>query len=219
MRSTQPFRDATAPHTGATDERDAAGERAAASEPSALLDSLLERSAFIANPLHERLEPGASLVGVCIDDRHPHLHGRVRVHWKLRDAPGEAWLPKLQHVPVRRGDQVLLTQPANGAEPIVVGVVDGFAQRDAPAARAVASLELQADEVVRIDDAHGRPLLELRADESGPVVKLVRAGLSLEIEGKLAFRADAILLEAKSGAVEIHAADDVCVKGEVINLN
>jgi hypothetical protein len=154
-----------------------------------------------------------------MDDRHPVLLGRVRVRHRTGDEEREEWVPVLRGVAVRVGDQLLLNQPKNGGELIVVGVVDGFARRDAVPQQAAARLELKPDEVLRVEDALGRTLLELRADETGPVVRLLQQGLAIEVDGKLSFRADAIQLQARQGAVEIDATDEVCVKGEVIHLN
>jgi hypothetical protein len=158
-------------------------------------------------------------VGVCVDDRHPTHLGRALIRWNTAGADGDAWLPVLQNVVVRRGDQVLLSQPMNGPEPVVIGVVDGFAHRPPPPERAAAALTLQGDEVLRIEDTSGRPLIEVRAGADGPTVRLLRDNLAIEVQGKLAFSAQAIRMEARQGAVEIAAADDVCVRGEVIHLN
>lgn len=197
-----------------------AGERPAqpAETGGDLLSSLLESPAFAAHT-PSPAPAGASLTGVCVDDRHPTLIGRVRVRWKTLEGAADAWLPTLQGLVVRGGDQVLLSQPLNGPEPIVIGVVDGFAHRPPPPRRAAASLELKDDEALVIEDARGRPLIEVRATEGGPAVRLLQDHLAIEVEGKLAFRAAAIRMEARQGAIEIEAADDVCVKGEVIHLN
>lgn len=196
-----------------------AAEQAHVTQAGELLSSLLENTAFVSDPQRELGVAGRSLVGVCMEDQHPVLLGRVRVHWKALEGDGDAWVPVLRHVSVRPGDQVLLSRPENGLEFVVVGVVDGFAHRPRPQQRASARLELKADEVVCIEDARGRPLLELRAGESGPVVRLVQKDLALEVDGALAFRADSIRMHAREGAIEIDAADDICLKGEVINLN
>jgi hypothetical protein len=74
------------------------------------------------------LRPHETVVGECLDTRHPSLAGRVLVHWSLYTGPGgSAWLPTLHGIPVCAGDRVLLTQPSNAPEPIVLGVIDGFA--------------------------------------------------------------------------------------------
>jgi hypothetical protein len=55
------------------------------------------------------------------------------VHWSLcAGAGGSAWLPTLHGIPVREGDRVLVTQPSNAPEPVVVGVIDGFAPLPEP---------------------------------------------------------------------------------------
>jgi hypothetical protein len=195
---------------------------AAAAAPSStgteLLSSLLDSPAFVGHA-PSSAAPGACLTGVCIDERHPSVVGRVRIRWKMAETVGDAWLPALQSVVVRTGDRVLLSQPLNEPEPIVVGVIDGFAHRPSAPRNSAAQLVLRDDEVMRVEDARGRPLLELRAAEGGPVVRLVRNHVAIEVDGKLAFSAAAIRLEARQGTIEIEAADDVCVKGEVVHLN
>jgi hypothetical protein len=187
-------------------------------EANAVLSSLLEAPAFVGHT-PAPAAPSACLIGVCIDDRHPTLLGRARIRWTTSEGRADAWVPLLSSLVVRTGDQVLITQPANGPEPVVVGVVDGFAHRPAAPHHSAASLTLEKDEALQIRDARGRPLLELRSSDDGPVVRLLSSNLAFEVEGKLAFRAAAIRVEASSGSVEIEAADDVCVKGEVIHLN
>ena len=82
---------------------------------------------------HLLLRPHETVVGECLDARHPSLAGRVLVHWSLYTGPGgSAWLPTLHGIPVCAGDRVLVTQPSNAPEPIVVGVIDGFAPLHEP---------------------------------------------------------------------------------------
>jgi hypothetical protein len=204
-----------APNSNQVTAHQAAEPQAA---PEDLLSSLLHSPAFVAHAPSEA-PAGGSLVAVCIDDRHPSLLGRVRVRWSTRDGGGDAWVPTLRTIVVRTGDQVLLNQPLNGPEPVVVGVIDGFVRRAPAPERAAAALVLEKDEVLRVEDSRGLPLLEVRSGEDGPAVRLVRDNVALEVEGKLVFRAAAIRLEAREGTVEIEAADDVCVKGEVVHLN
>ena len=207
-----------APSPASDAAKDTTEEGTQAPQPAGgILASLLEGSPFLPRPTPSG--GGGCLVGVCTDERHPVLLGRVRVRHRTGAAETEEWVPVLRGVAVRVGDQLLLSQPRNGGELIVVGVVDGFTRRDAVPQQAAARLELKPDEVLRVEDARGRTLLELRADETGPVVRLLQQGLAIEVDGKLSFRADAIQMQARQGAVEIDATDDVCVKGEVIHLN
>ena len=74
----------------------------------------------------------ACLVGECVHDAHPTLLGRVRVRWTEPGQGGEVreqWLACLLGVIVRQQDRVLLQLPDNWPEPVVTGVVDGFAMR------------------------------------------------------------------------------------------
>jgi len=183
------------------------------------LASLLQDAAFSLGPPNVETPLGQSLVGVCLEERHPTLLGRVRVHLRSGDRMLDAWLPTLQNLAVRRGDQVLLTQPLNGSDPVVMGVIDGLAHRPARTREAAARLELKEDEVLRIEDAKGRPMLEVRTSETGPIVRLLQPNLAVEVDGKLRLSAESIHLEARQGQVELEATDDVLIKGEVIHLN
>ncbi|WP_437682414.1 hypothetical protein [Sorangium sp. So ce131] len=165
--------------------------------------------------------PGAGevLVGECVDARHPSLAGRVLVRWDGASGPQERWLPTLHGLAVRARDHVLITRPSNWPEPIVTGVVDGFALRpEVPPAEA-ARIALEPDEVVRITSAAGTPLVEVASSDAGPVVRLLTADVSLELPGDLRLRARSIDLTATQGEVKIKASDDVVVQGETINLN
>jgi hypothetical protein len=82
-----------------------------------------------------------------------------------------------------------------------------------------AALELRPDEVVRVVGSRGEPLVEVRQNEAGPVVRLMAADVQLEVPGKLKFAAKSIEMQATLGAVNIAATDDVNVTGETINLN
>lgn len=168
-----------------------------------------ERSAPVAPPC----------MGLCLDDRHPTLQGRVRVRWT--DAAGarcERWLPTLQGVAAREGDRVLLVAMAHEAEPVVTGVIDGFAARPtaAPSGPVVA---LAPGESLRVVGADGAPLVELRQEPDGPVVRLLSRDAAIELPGRLVLTADAIALRARRGGVEVTATDDVLVQGEAIRLN
>lgn len=158
-------------------------------------------------------------MGECVDDRHPTLQGRVRVRWT--DASGEQrdrWVPTLQGIAVREGDRVLLVAMAHEAEPVVTGVIDGFAARPAAEERGPV-LSLAPGESLRVLASDGAPLVELRQSAEGPVVRLLSTDASIELPGRLRISADAIALHARRGAVEVTATDDVSVQGEAIRLN
>lgn len=187
-------------------------------EPS-VLDEILTR--LPENRPGFPAAPGeAPVVGECLDARHPTLLGRYLVRYPEPDGrPVERWLASLYGLPVRAHDRVLLIQPGNWPEPLVVGVIDGFAIRPEPPAVAAASLELKPDEVVRVVGARGEPLVEVRRNEAGPVVRLLTGDVQLELPGKLALSAKSIDLRATLGGVNITATDDVIVRGESVHLN
>jgi hypothetical protein len=193
-------------------ERVATAEAAEAS----ILDELVAAGAKRPGPVMG----GDPLIGECVDPRHPTLQGRVRVAWK--DARGnseERWLPTLGGVLVRRCDRVLIVQPANFDEPVVAGVLDGFSERPEPEALRGPVLAVERDEALHVTTSDGEALLEIRQGESGPVVKIVKETLELELPGRLRLAADSIELQARRGAVKVSATDDVIVQGEVIKLN
>ena len=163
---------------------------------------------------------GPLLVGECVDASHPTLRGRVLV--RVDDKAGktmERWLPTLYRLPVREADRVLLAVPGNWDEAVVIGVIDGFARRPEVPAREGASLTLAADECLRVRSQDGVDLVEVRQEEEGPVVRLLEPGVDVEVPGAFRVRADTIRLEARKGAVEVEATDDVIVRGEIIRLN
>ncbi len=196
--------------TAGTELTDGDGER--------LLDRLVDDLA------DNRARPPAprapiTAVGLCVDDRHPSLPGRVRVQVESGGHVTQAWIPSLAHLVVRTGDRVLVQGVENWPEPIVTGVLDGYAPVETPAAREAATLSLRADECVTIRDDRDRPLLEIRCGAQGPELRLAQPDVALEVPGKLTMRAGAIKLESTIGDVEIDAVGDVRVRGELIELN
>jgi len=159
--------------------------------------------------------PSAMRVAEVLDDRHPALAGRVQI--AEPDGPPR-WVPTLQGLAARQGDRVLVARPTGAAEPVVVGVLDGYRPRT-PAPAHARVIELRADEVVAIQAADGRPLLEILPSERGPVLRLAGEGLTLDVPGALRVLADQLELRAREGAAKIEARNDVEIKGEVIHLN
>ena len=186
-------------------------------EQPSLLDQVAastRQAAALSAPL------AVPLVGECVDDTHPVLMGRARVRFTHdRDRTEEQWLPCLHGVTVRKGDRVMLQQPANYAEPLVVGVMDGFTQRPETPRKQGPTVPLRVDESVRVRGESGEDLLEIFQEEGGPVVRLLDPNLCLDLPGDLRIRAASIRLDAKQGGVEINASDDVDIQGEMINLN
>lgn len=157
------------------------------------------------------------VVGECLNEHHPQLSGRVLVRIAETNSSRELWVATLTHSVVRRGDRILVMQPANWPEPVVIGVLDGVHQRTAPTVTA-AAMTLHRDEQIVINDHLGAPLLSIIPSAEGPVLRLARADQQLEINGRLAIAADAIELRARSG-LSLTAGGDVVVAGEEIKLN
>jgi len=157
------------------------------------------------------------LVGLCVNERHPTLAGRVLIRIQADGREQELWLATLAQLTVRRDDRVLVIQPANWPEGLVVGVIDGLRAHPAQT-HPVAALTLKADEVLEVHAHDGTPLLSILPSGQGPVLRLAHRDQRLEIAGRLTFAADAIDLTA-SGGVQIHAGGDVVIGGEQITLN
>jgi hypothetical protein len=167
-----------------------------------------------------RLPAGASIVGACVDDRHPSIVGRVCVRWEDDEGKEhQRWCATTMNLPVRTGDRVILTQPINWPELVITGVLDGFAQRPAVDPAEKAQLELKPDEVMVVADHRGRPLIEIRAGEAGPTIRLRQPGLALETDEHLELRADWITIESKKGPVRITSVAHVVIEGDHISLN
>ena len=187
-----------------------------------LLPSLLDVDAGIAASNEPGFVPADGrrcFVGRVIGERHPVLEGRVLVQYEREGGAVDAWLPVLYGASVRTSDTVLLSDPCNWCEPIVIGVISGFATRPTPIRRTAYDVELREGEIVEVRDSWGRPLLHIQEGDAGPILRLARADVDLEIAGRLRIRADSLELAALRGAICIDATDDVIVRGEIIHLN
>lgn len=203
--------------------------RQPASEPGTadLLDNLLQKRSAAGSPAEtvatdvgSRITGTAPIVGECLRTDHPTLTGRVLVRIPSADCPdAEVWLPTLQGLAVRAGDRLIVVNPSNHPEPVVVGVLDGFALRPEPRRETAATITLQPDERILVTAASGQDLLEVHLSEKGPVVRLLQPDVDLDIPGDLRVRARAVRLEATMGKVEVEAHDDVVLKGENVKLN
>jgi hypothetical protein len=164
------------------------------------------------------------LLGEVIDTHHPDLPRLLFVRWI--DGNGEQverWLQRVRGITPLRGDRVLLEQPANWSEKLVMAVLDD-GRSGQPIASAVAdsgapSLQLAAEQCVRIADADDNPLLEIHASNNGPVVRLMNRNATFEVPGKLRFQADTIEFEGGRGGVDIRTEADTVVRSRYIRLN
>jgi hypothetical protein len=170
-------------------------------------------------PLEAHLGANELVVGECVEARHPTLRGRVLVRWNVLGASLERWLPTLHAMPVRAGDRVLLAQPSNWSEPVVSGVLDGFARRPKPERSETARITLEPEETVRIASADGTPLVEVYRSEAGPTVRLLSDDVNLDLPGSLHIEARSVQLIATQGEMRLSASDDLVLNGETINLN
>jgi hypothetical protein len=157
------------------------------------------------------------VVGLCLDDRHPSLAGRVLVRIQSGGGEQELWLATLAQLTVRRDDRVLIIQPGNWPEGLVVGVIDGLRAHPAQT-HPVAAVTLKPDEVLEVRAHDGAPLLSIIPSGQGPVLRLAQRDQRLEIAGRLTVAADAIDLTA-TGGVRIQSGGDVAINGEQVTLN
>jgi len=183
-------------------------------------ESLVDRLLAQEPPAQKQTGRPGSVVGECIDAKHPSIVGRVRVRITSEDGQSEElWMPCLHRLAVRQGDRVLVEHPANWPEPIVVGVVDGFAMRKVAPLLPGPTVSLNTDESVRIQGNDGQELIEVFQGEHGPVVRLLKDDVDLEVKGRFSINAKRIDLGAETGKVRITAYDDVEVEGRRIKLN
>ncbi len=190
-------------------------------QEASMLEQIAEASDSPTAGTTEPAQPATNqgLVGECVDHRHPTLVGRAKVKWRSSSGTEcEKWLPCLMTVTVRRGDRVLMLQPGNWPEPLVVGVVDGFKSRPETDYEGP-TIELANDEAVRVVSSSGERLVDIHESEQGPVVRLLSQDVDLELPGRLRLNARSIELKATEGEVRVEASDDVIVKGETIELN
>lgn len=185
-------------------------------EPSTSVDALLGE---LAERPSSPSRSSGTWVAEVIDDHHPDLVGRVSVRW-FDTAEAQTvtrWLPTLSGLPVRHGDRVTVQQPDNWPEPIVFGVIDGYARREAE--RYGAHIELRKDEVIEIRGHRGTPLVAIHEGEAGPVVRILSKDLGIDVPGHLRLTGATLELRATEGSTEIEARDDVVVQAETIHLN
>lgn len=201
------------PAAGVASDGLAPTEDASGEEAGAGVAALLERVA-IAEPA--QAAPGGLALAEVLAAEHPTLSQRARVR-----LPGgaERWALVLAGVALRAGDRVLVASVAGCEEPVVTGVVDGFARRPERPARAAAALRLRPDEVVVVEAPDGAPLAELSARDGAVHLRLLGSGTSLASDGPLRLSGEAVTIEARRGDVTLEASDDVRVRGEVIKLN
>jgi hypothetical protein len=187
-------------------------------EPS--LRQLLEVDRQMPSP--DASAQHSSLVGEVIDTHNPDLKAHVFVRWLSGEGEVcEGWLKCVRGAQPRRGDRVLLEQPANWPHRLVTAVVEGISADGQFEEIGDAShrLELEPEQCLRITDFEGNPLLDIYASSQGPVVRLLNENVDIEVAGKLRFKASAIELEAGRGGVDIRTEADTIVRSGYIRLN
>jgi hypothetical protein len=163
------------------------------------------------------------LVGEVVDTHHPDLPGHVFVSWTSdRGDACTRWLAYVRGHTPRKGDRVLLQQPANWPEMLVTAIIEGasFGRPVMEEASATGpTLKLPDHERLRIDSASGHPLVEVYGSSQGPVVRLLNQDVTLDIAGKFRLRADTLELEGGNGGIDCRTEADVIVRGRFIRIN
>lgn len=160
----------------------------------------------------------AALVGRCVaPSAESPAEGRYPVRYRRGDAPAcTAHLLALAGVEPMPGDRVLLVEPDNLAEPVIVGVLG----REKYAGKTHgANLSLAPDQPLAITCPKGQPLLEIQLADQGIVVRLLQSDVTIDMPGSLEFSAETIAMSARSGDVCIESESDVVVRGTTIRLN
>lgn len=170
-------------------------------------------------------------VGEVVDTHHPDATGRIKVRWaEASGTPLERWLACLRNIKPRRGERVLLEQPGNWPEPLVVGSFDAVDVCDACDAGSAdtasahdveraASLKLEPGQCVSIADAQGKVLMQVHASQEGPVVRFLESNVEFEAAGKLRLAAQTLEFEGGRGGIDLRTEADTVVRARYIRLN
>lgn len=182
--------------------------------------SRVARSAPDAPPSPAAATVG-SLVGLCVEQAPEGTRARSLIAYRTGAQSTECrWCDPLEGIQVRRGDRVLLAVARNWPQPLIVGVLEHpLTEPTAPQAPAVSGLQLSAGQSLAIADPTGKPLLEIAQGAEGAVLRIASDDLALELPGQLRIRAGSIELATSEGALDLRAAGDVVVEGQVIRLN
>jgi hypothetical protein len=163
---------------------------------------------------------GNAFVGECLKAPSDAWPGRALIKWVgRRGRISEKWLPTLCGVVVRDADRVLVVPLGESSAMVVVGVISGFARRPKSPRDRGPRLALQEDESLLVTTNSGDPIVEIRQEVTGPVVRLLKPDVDVELEGKLRISAARIDLRADKGDVAITASDNIALVGEQIRLN
>ncbi len=162
---------------------------------------------------------GDPLVAEVMNAKHPTLTGRALLRWQARSGVQETWVAALRGLSIRTGDRVLVIQPSNWDEPLIVGVIDGFARRPRPSREHAATIDLLPDQAVCVRDGQGRPLVEVAQAETGVELRLLSERTAFELDGELAIAAKSVNIRAREGEAKLTASDDVVIEGENVHLN
>ena len=207
-----------------------------------LLEAALEQS--LGARAQQNAAPVAGspvVVGEVVDTHHPHLPGRILVHWwESAERERSEWLHHERHLALVRGDRVLVTLPLGWAEWLVTGAlrraavgVTAGATAEAPvsaapeqppapaveAAPATPSVRLEPGQSLVVMGHDGAPLLELRQGAEGVVVELARDEIEIKARRRLRLSADSIEIAAGPGGVDVRTDGEAVTRARAIRLN
>lgn len=171
------------------------------------------------------LTTAPTLIGTCVDDSHPELDGFYEVEY-LGEG-GEcirSWLVSLRGVRPKLRDSVLLSQPQNHPEPIVIGVIGFFGGVEPETKPSFEVREnnivvLNGNEPIQVVTHDGRKLVEIGKSLNGPTIRICQNDASINLPGSLSISAGELKLQSHTGDVQINADKEVVIEGDLIRLN
>ena len=188
-----------------------------------LFKDMLKRSYQKIKPDPSSGDNSHVVVGEVVDTHHPELRGRVFVQWFEENGENhQKWLSVVNGLYIQKGDRVLVIQPENWNEKIITNVLEGALGSDSVVeeqSEKARILELEQNETIQLQNAEGKPLIDIRSSTQGPVVRILNNNLQIEASGRLKFKAETVEIEGGRGGVDIRTEADTVVRSRHIRLN
>lgn len=168
-----------------------------------------------------------SIVGEVVDTHHPHRPGRVCVRWRDVDAlVQEHWLAYAAHVRPEIGRYVVLARPSNWGEWIVTAMLSLTSRANhaestpdsSPHLCDSRSVKLDENETIRVENAQGKFMFELRHTGEQPVLSLGR-DLTISLDGTLRFSADRIEMRSGAQGTDLRSEGSTVLRAPQIRIN
>jgi len=189
-----------------------------------ILESLIQKygSATVAPTA---VASGNSYLGEIIDTHHPDIPGRLFVRWQDENGhEQERWLMYCLSNGLYKGSKVLISQPANWSDCIVVAVLASSQPENRTKAientadQAPARLSIKASETIQVETESGKPLLQITHYDQGAVLRLGK-NINLELPGTFRIDADRIELNSKQGGTDCRSDGEIVCRSPRIRLN